>query len=51
MPRKAPVGERGPVDVERVQLAEVFGRHPPVVLADELLGLRRIVRAQPLADA
>ena len=49
--REAPVGERGAVEVERVELGEVLGRHPAVVLADELLGLRRLVLAESLADA
>ncbi len=48
---EAAVRERGAVEVERVQLDEVLERHAPVVLADELLGLRRLVLPQPLPDA
>jgi hypothetical protein len=43
--------ERRAVEVQRVQLDEVLERHPSVVLPDELLGPRRLLLAQPLADA
>ena len=48
---EAPVGERGAVEVERLELGEVLRWHAAVVLADELLRLRRLVLAEPLPDA
>jgi hypothetical protein len=48
---EAPVGERGAIEVERVELGEVLGRHPAVVLPNELLDLPRLALVEPLADA
>ena len=33
--REVPVGDRGPVQIERAAFDQIFGRHPVVVLADE----------------
>jgi hypothetical protein len=48
---EVPVRERGAVDVERAALEQIVRRHPAVVLAHELLDLRRLLGVEPLVQA
>jgi hypothetical protein len=49
-PRKAPVGDGGPVGVYRGALFEVFRVHPTVVLAREFLDLRCLILSHLVFD-
>ncbi len=48
---EVPVRDRRPVQVERVAIRQILGRDPLVVLADERLARRHLVRGQPFPHA